>query len=51
MNTIRLARRHFLSLGCGSLHPGSAIMVTDPPAHPDTRTGTDFVNMRDGHTG
>ena len=30
-----------------NLHPGSAFMVTDLPAHPDTRTGTDFVIMRD----
>lgn len=34
-----------------NLHPGSAFMVTDLPAHPDTRTGTDFVIMRDGHSG
>ena len=51
MNTIRLARRRFLSLGYGGLHPGSAFMVTDLPAHPDTRTGTGFVIMRDGRTG
>ena len=31
-----------------NLHPGSAFMVTDLPAHRDTRTGTDFVIMRDG---
>lgn len=30
-----------------NLHPGSAFMFTDLPAHPDTRTGTDFVIMRD----
>ena len=30
-----------------NLHPGSAFMLTDLPAHPDTRTGTDFVIMRD----
>ena len=30
-----------------NLHPGSAFMLTDLPAHPDTRTGSDFVIMRD----
>ncbi|MEX3008592.1 L,D-transpeptidase family protein [Hoeflea sp. TYP-13] len=30
-----------------NLHPGSAFMLTDLPAHPDTRTGTDFIIMRD----
>lgn len=30
-----------------NLHPGSAFMLTDLPAHPETRTGTDFVIMRD----
>ena len=28
------------------LHPGSTFIVTDLPAHPQTRTGTDFVVMR-----
>lgn len=34
-----------------NLHPGSAFMLTDLPAHPDTRTGTDFVIMRDRKNG
>ncbi len=34
-----------------NLHPGSAFMLTDLPAHPDTRTGTDFVIMRDRRSG
>ncbi len=34
-----------------NLHPGSAFMLTDLPAHPDTRTGTDFVIMRDRSKG
>ena len=29
-----------------SLHPGSTYVITDLPAHPQTRTGTDFVIMR-----
>ncbi|MCY6381082.1 L,D-transpeptidase [Hoeflea prorocentri] len=33
-----------------NLHPGSAFMLTDLPAHPATRTGTDFVIMRDRKT-
>ena len=30
------------------LHPGSTYVITDLPAHPQTRTGTDFVVMRVG---
>ncbi|WP_026381796.1 L,D-transpeptidase [Afifella pfennigii] len=30
-----------------NLHPGATMMLTDLPAHPDTRSGTDFVIMRD----
>lgn len=30
------------------LHPGTTFVVTDLPAHPQTRTGTDFVVMRVG---
>lgn len=29
------------------LHPGSTFMLTDLPAHPATRTGEDFLIMRD----
>lgn len=29
-----------------SLHPGSTFVITDLPAHPQTRSGTDFVVMR-----
>ncbi|MEP3276420.1 MAG: L,D-transpeptidase family protein [Stappiaceae bacterium] len=29
------------------LHPGSTFMLTDLPAHPATRTGQDFLIMRD----
>ena len=32
-----------------TLHPGATLMLTDLPAHPQTRTGTDFVIMRDHH--
>ncbi len=34
-----------------NLHPGSAFMLTDLPAHPDTRSGADFVIMRDRRKG
>ncbi|MCH5376978.1 MAG: L,D-transpeptidase family protein [Planctomycetes bacterium] len=30
-----------------NLHPGATMMLTDLPAHPETRSGTDFVIMRD----
>ena len=30
-----------------NLHPGATMMLTDLPAHPQTRSGTDFVIMRD----
>ena len=30
-----------------NLHPGATMMLTDLPAHPDTRSATDFVIMRD----
>lgn len=30
-----------------ALHPGATMMLTDLPAHPETRSGTDFVIMRD----
>jgi hypothetical protein len=30
-----------------NLHPGATMMITDLPAHPETRSETDFVIMRD----
>jgi hypothetical protein len=27
------------------MHPGMILVTTELPAHPDTRTGTDFVLM------
>jgi hypothetical protein len=30
-----------------NLHPGATMMITDLPAHPDTRSTADFVIMRD----
>ena len=30
-----------------NLHPGATMMLTDLPAHPETRSDTDFVIMRD----
>ncbi|MBV6648668.1 L,D-transpeptidase [Hoeflea alexandrii] len=30
-----------------NLHPGATMMLTDLPAHPETRSATDFVIMRD----
>ncbi|MCC0044035.1 MAG: L,D-transpeptidase family protein [Brucellaceae bacterium] len=30
-----------------NVHPGATMMITDLPAHPQTRSGTDFVIMRD----
>jgi hypothetical protein len=30
-----------------NLHPGATMMITDLPAHPETRSDTDFVIMRD----
>lgn len=30
-----------------NLHPGATMMITDLPAHPETRSATDFVIMRD----
>jgi hypothetical protein len=30
------------------MHPGMVLILTDLPAHPDTRTGEDFVVMSDG---
>lgn len=30
-----------------NLHPGATMLLTDLPAHPETRTATDFVIMRD----
>ncbi|WP_339760801.1 L,D-transpeptidase [uncultured Hoeflea sp.] len=33
-----------------NLHPGATMMLTDLPAHPDTRSATDFVIMRDQAT-
>lgn len=30
-----------------NLHPGATMMITDLPAHPGTRSGADFVIMRD----